>query len=50
MTLGMDIGYQSLLNMFANKWGAIFESERGLAKFLRLEAARLDDLFVRSVS
>ena len=43
MICGMDIGHQSNLNMLENRWGAIFESERGLAGFLRLEAARLDD-------
>lgn len=43
MICGMDIGYQSSLNMLENRWGAIFESERGLAWFLRLEAAQLDD-------
>lgn len=30
----MDIGQQSTLNILESRWGAIFESERGLAKFL----------------
>ena len=34
MICGMDIGQQSTLNILENRWGAIFESERGLAKFL----------------
>ena len=34
MICGMDIGQQSTLNTLENRLGAIFESERGLAKFL----------------
>lgn len=34
MICGMDIGQQSTLNILESRWGAIFESERGLAKFL----------------
>ena len=34
MICGMDIGQQSTLKILENRWGAIFESERGLAKFL----------------
>ena len=34
MICGMDIGQQSTLNILENRWGAMFESERGLAKFL----------------
>ena len=34
MICRMDIGQQSTLNILESRWGVIFESERGLAKFL----------------
>ena len=43
MICGMNIGHQSTCNMLENRKGAITESERGLAKLLRLGAAQLDD-------
>lgn len=57
MICGMDIGQQSTLDTLENRLGAIFESERGLAKFLsffslewswRLHGSMI--LFLRSAS